>query len=99
MRVAHDELLVGIHVTEEHELAEQVLNQRIDVAGIETVPGIVRRTQRNVNIAADLGMIPVINLHVPPLAVVEFLGRAAAAVHSDDKGQPLGGRVPTVLTV
>ena len=43
MRIAHQKNLVPINVAEQQELAHEIRHERIGVAGVETIPGIVRR--------------------------------------------------------
>src|SRR6266545_1980585 len=91
VRVAHDENLVRIHVAEKSELTREVGDEGIDVGIVEPVPGVIRRPERDVEVAAGLRVVAIINLHVLPLAVIDLFGRAAAAVHRDEQ-RPTAGR-------
>ena len=63
--------LVGVDVSQDHELTDQALDERADRVVIETVPGVVGSTQREVDIAAGLGMVLVAPEHSSPLLIVE----------------------------
>src|SRR4029077_18640222 len=58
---------------------------RRHVVVVEAVPAVVGRPQRQVFVTADFGVVLVVALHDLPLAVVDPLGHAAAAVHGDDQ--------------
>ena len=53
---------VRIHVAEEDELADQPLDQRADRVVVEAVPLVVGRAEREVDVAAGLGVVLVVAL-------------------------------------
>ena len=83
--VADQKHAVGIDPAEQRELADEVDDQRRHIVVVETIPSVVRRTQRQVFVARDFRMILVVPLHDFPLTVVELLRSAAAAVHRNDQ--------------
>ena len=82
---------IGVDVAEQDELPDQPLDHRADRVVVEAVPLVVGRPERQVDVAARLGMFLVISLeHRMPLLVVHAAGRTAAAVHRDDQGPAVG---------
>ena len=97
VRIAHDENLVRIYVTEEQKLFNQVCHERIGVAGVKSIPGVVRRAQRDIDVATHFWMVAVIGPHPLPLAVIELLCRAAAAMHRNEQSPTFCGTCPNRL--
>lgn len=91
MRVAHEEDLIGVYIAVEQELLNEIAHEGIDIDIIKPIPGIVRGAQGEILIAANFGMLFVVNLHHLPLAVVHFFRRAATAVHGNEKRPASGG--------
>ena len=95
--VADGDDLVGIDVRAHDELQDQAFEQWVEVVGVEAVPLVGRSTQRAVPVTARFRVVLVVDLHVLPLAVVELLRHAAAAVHRDHEAEAVLAAIADLL--